>query len=44
MDMFLYPIQPVRCFITGPSECGESYFLTNLLSKIVIEFEKIYIH
>ena len=30
MDKFLYPRHPVRCNITGPSECGNSCFLTNL--------------
>ena len=30
MDKFLYPNHPVRCIITGPSECGKNVFLTNL--------------
>ena len=29
MDKNLYPQHPVRCIITGPSECGKSVFLTN---------------
>ena len=28
MDKFLYPQYPVRCIITGSSECGKTYFLT----------------
>ena len=31
MEKILYPIHPVRCIITGPLECGKSYFLTNLI-------------
>ena len=31
MEKFLYPSHPVRCTITGPSECGKSVFLTNLV-------------
>ena len=41
MEKFFYPIHPVRCFITGPSECGKSVFLTNLILKIINEYEKI---
>ena len=40
----LYPTHPVRCFITGPSECGKSVFLTNLISNIINECDKIYIY
>ena len=42
--MFLYPKHPVRCCITGPSECGKSYFLTTLISNIINEYDKIYIY
>ena len=31
MEKILYPKHPVRCIITGPSECGKSVFLTNLV-------------
>ena len=31
MDKILYPNHAVRCIITGPSEFGESVFLTNLI-------------
>ena len=44
MDKKLYPSHPVRCIITGPSECGKSYFLTNLILNIINEYEKIYIY
>ena len=44
MDKFLYPTHPVRCIITGPSECGKSVFLTNLIVIIITEFDKIYIY
>ena len=33
MEKFLYPQHPVRCFITGPSQCGKSVLLTNLILK-----------
>ena len=33
MEKFPYPTHPVRCIITGPSECGKSVFLTNLSFK-----------
>ena len=44
IEKFLYPSHPVRCSITGPSECGKSVFLTNLNLNIIIEFDKIYIY
>ena len=44
MEKFLYPTHPVRCIITGPSECGKSYFLTNLSLNIINEYDKIYIY
>ena len=34
MDKFLYPQHPVKFIITGPSECGKSVFLTNLILNI----------
>ena len=43
MEKFLYPTHPVRCIITGPSECGKSVFLTNLYLNIINEYDKIYI-
>ena len=44
MDKKLYPTHPVRCIITGPSECGKSVFLTNLILNIIDEYDKIYIY
>ena len=44
MEKFLYPKHPVRCIITGPSECGKSFFLTNLILNIINEYNKIYIY
>ena len=43
MEKFLYPKHPVRCIMTGPSECGKSVFLTNLILYIINEYDKIYI-
>ena len=43
-DKFLYPNHPVRCIITGPSECGKSLFLKNLFLYIIKEYDKIYIY
>ena len=40
MENKLYPQHPVRCIITGPSECGKSVFLTNLILKIINEYDK----
>ena len=44
MEKFLYPNHPIRCIITGPSECGKSVFLTNINLKIVNDYDKIYIY
>ena len=44
MEKFLYPKHPVRCIITGPSCCGKSVFLTNLILNIINEYDKIYIY
>ena len=41
---FLYPIHPVRCLITGPYDCRESVFLTNLFLNVIIESDKVYIY
>ena len=40
MDKFLYPTHLFRCSLTGPSECGKSYFRTTLILNINNEFEK----
>ena len=44
MEKSLYPNHPVRCVVTGPSECGKSAFLTNLILNNINEYDKIYIH
>ena len=44
MEKFLCPKHPVRCIITGPSNVGKSYFLTNLILNIINEYDKIYIY
>ena len=44
MVKFLYPTLPVPCVITGPSECGKSVFLTNLILNNINEYDKIYIY
>ena len=42
IDKYLYPNHPGRCIITGPSECDKSVFLTNLILKIINEYDIIY--
>ena len=42
IDKYLYPTHPVRCIITGTSECGKSEILTNLILKIINEYDKMY--
>ena len=44
MDKYLYTSHPVRCIITGPSECGKIVFLTSLFLNIINEYNKIYIY
>ena len=44
MEKILYPTHPIRCIIPGPSECGKSVFLTNLILNIINEYDKIYIY
>ena len=44
MEKILRPHHPVRCLITGPSECCKSVFLTNLIFNIINEYDKIYIY
>ena len=44
MEKTLYPTHPVRCVITGPSECGKSVVLTNLILNITNEYDKLYIY
>ena len=44
IDKILYPNHPVRCIITGPTECCKSVFLTNLILVFLSEYIKIYIY
>ena len=44
MEKSLYPTHPVGCIITGTSECGKSVFLTNSISNIINDYDKIYIY
>ena len=44
MEKIFFPTHPVRCIITGPSECGKLVFLTNLNLNIINEYDKIYIY
>ena len=44
MDKFLYPNHPARCIISGPSNVGKTYFLTNIILNIINEYDKIYIY
>ena len=41
IDNFLYRNHPIRCIITGPSECGKSVFLTNLILNNFNDYNKI---
>ena len=44
IEIILYPNHPVRCIITGPSDCGNSLFLASLVLNIINEYGKIYIY
>ena len=44
MEKFLYTSHPATLLTTGPSECGKSVFLTNLILIIFIECDKKYIY
>ena len=44
MENFLYLQHPVKCIITGPSECGRSVSLTNLILNNITEYDKVYIY
>ena len=43
MEKFLYPNHPLRCIMTGPSNDGKTYFLTNIILNIFNEYDEIYI-
>ena len=44
MKKFLHTTLAVRCIVSGPSECGKSVFLTNLILNTIKKFNKIYIY
>ena len=44
IERVLYSNHPLRCIITGPSNVGKSVFLTNLISNIITEYDKINIY
>ena len=44
MEKILYPSHPFRCIITGPSNSGKTYILTNIFLNIFNEYDKIYIY
>ena len=44
MEKILYASHAVRCIITGPSNSGKTYFLTNIILNIINEYDKIYIY
>ena len=44
MEKFLYPTHPVRCIITGPSECGKSVKKTSGKLNLNNEHKKIYVY
>ena len=44
IENFRYPISPIRCIITGPSECGKPVFLTSLVSYNFNECDKLFIY
>ena len=41
MEKILCPLHPARVIFTGPSDCGKSYFLTNLFLNKINEYDKI---
>ena len=44
MEKKLYPKHPCRIIITGPSNSGKTYFLSNIILNIINEYDKIYIY
>ena len=44
MKKYFNPKHPVRCVITGPSECGISVILTKLILNLFNEYNRIYIY
>ena len=44
MGKFFYLQHPLRCVFTGPSECGKSVFLSNLILSNINEYDKFYVY
>ena len=44
MEKFLHPSHPVRCIITGPSNVGKRYFLTNIILNFFNDYGEINIY
>ena len=44
MEKTLYPSHPIRCIVTGPSECEKSVFRENLFLNDINDYDKIYIY
>ena len=44
MEKNLYPSHPCRVIITGPSNVGKTFFLTNIILNIINGYDKIYIY
>ena len=44
MEKYLFSNHPVRCIKSGPSECGKSVFLANLILNIITEYGEIHIY
>ena len=44
MEKILYPQPPARVIITGPSNVGKTYFLTNIILNIINDYDEIYIY
>ena len=44
MEKVLFPTHPIRCTVIGPSECGKSVFLTNLILNNITQYDKKYIY
>ena len=44
MEKLQYPPHPLRCIISGPSNVGKNYSLTNSILNIISEYDKTYIY
>ena len=42
MENILQTTLAVKCIVSGPSECGKSVFLTNLILNPLNKFKKVY--